>query len=103
MYIYFFIFSSSIKCLKPGGSVVYSTCTLSPMQNDGVIALAMKHLWEETKIDVAICDLSQTIQPYKNIVNFSNNLKVTKFGQQIVPSLGQNFGPMYFAKIKRLN
>jgi len=93
---------SSIKCLKPGGSVVYSTCTLSPMQNDGVISLALKFLWEETSIDVSICDLSETIKPYKPFLNFSSNSKVTRFGQQITPSIGENFGPMYIAKIRRL-
>ena len=100
--ICFIFFRASIKCLKPGGSVVYSTCTLSPMQNDGVVSLALKHLWEETSIDVAIYDLSETIKPLKNFLNFSSNSKVTRFGQQIVPSIGENFGPMYFAKIKRL-
>ena len=82
--------------------MVYSTCTLSPMQNDGVISLALKFLWEETSIDVAICDLSETIKPYKPFLNFSNNSKVTRFGQQITPSIGENFGPMYIAKIRRL-
>ena len=83
--------------------MVYSTCTLSPMQNDGVISLALKHLWEETNIDVSVLDLTETVKPYANIVQLSKNVKVTKYGQQIVPSLGQNYGPMYFAKIKRLS
>lgn len=94
---------AAIKCLKPGGSVVYSTCTLSPMQNDGVIAQALKMIWEETTINVVLCDLSASIEPYKAFVNFSSNRKVTMLGQQIVPSLARNFGPMYFAKIKRLS
>lgn len=89
-------------CLKPGGSVVYSTCTLSPMQNDGVIALALKDIWEETGIDLAICDLSESIKPLKTILNFSSTSKVTQFGQLITPKIGQNFGPMYVCKIKRL-
>ena len=82
--------------------MVYSTCTLSPMQNDGVISLALKHLWEETRIDVAISDLTETIKPFKQFLNFSSNPKVTRFGQQIIPSIGENFGPMYVSKIKRL-
>ena len=94
---------AAIHCLKPGGEVVYSTCTLSPMQNDSVIALALKTIWEETEIDVAICDLSKSILPYKSFLNFeASNSKIVKYGQQILPSIGQNFGPMYFAKIKRL-
>ena len=83
--------------------MVYSTCTLSPMQNDSVIALALKKIWEDTKIDVAIIDLSKSILPFKSFLNFSNNSRAIKYGQQILPKIGQNFGPMYFAKIKRLN
>ena len=97
------LLASAIKCLKPGGEVVYSTCTLSPMQNDSVIALALKKIWEDTKIDVAIIDLSKSILPFKSFLNFSNNSRAIKYGQQILPKIGQNFGPMYFAKIKRLN
>lgn len=94
---------AAIKCLKPGGSVVYSTCTLSPMQNDGAVALALKMIWEETTINVVLCDLTQTIEPYKAFLDFSSNCKVAMLGQQVVPSLARNFGPMYFAKIKRLS
>lgn len=32
-----------------GGTVVYSTCSLSPIQNDGVVQMALKKCWEETQ------------------------------------------------------
>lgn len=44
-------FRSALKCVKPGGSVVYSTCTLSPIQNDGVVFSALKTIWETTDIE----------------------------------------------------
>lgn len=97
------LLTAAIQCLKPGGSVVYSTCSLSPMQNDGAVSLALKKIWEETEIEVVVCDLSKTVMPYKKAFRFSQNMKVTRFGQQVVPCIGNNFGPMYFAKIKRLN
>lgn len=34
--------------MKVGGTVVYSTCSLSPIQNDGVVQVALKRAWEES-------------------------------------------------------
>ena len=48
------LFRSAILCTRPGGSVVYSTCTMSPIQNDGVVYETLRRLWEETNIDVRI-------------------------------------------------
>lgn len=31
------MFSNAMRSVKVGGSVVYSTCTLSSMQNEGVV------------------------------------------------------------------
>ena len=94
-----FIFSSAIQCTKPGGTIVYSTCTLDPVQNDGVIGMSLQKIWENSKLDVTICDLSKTIQPFKPMMKFAEN---TRFGQLIMPCIAQNFGPMYVAKLKRI-
>ena len=40
-----------MRSVKPGGSVVYSTCTLSPVQNDGVVYDAIKNVWNEDGIE----------------------------------------------------
>jgi len=53
-YYYYFISRSALLCLKPGGSVVYSTCSLSPVQNDGVVYNALKSTWEDTKIEFVV-------------------------------------------------
>lgn len=90
---------SAIQCTKPGGTIVYSTCTLDPVQNDGVIGMSLQKIWENSKLDVTICDLSKTIQPFKPMMKFAEN---TRFGQLIMPCIAQNFGPMYVAKLKRI-
>ncbi|QQE77390.1 RsmF rRNA methyltransferase first C-terminal domain-containing protein [Alicyclobacillus sp. SO9] len=38
------ILQSAVKLLKPGGRLVYSTCTLNPVENEQVTAWACKHL-----------------------------------------------------------
>ncbi|XP_047490722.1 5-methylcytosine rRNA methyltransferase NSUN4-like [Penaeus chinensis] len=45
---------SALQAVRPGGTVVYSTCTLSPLQNDGVIHLALSRIWQETTIECSI-------------------------------------------------
>jgi len=37
-----------------GGTVVYSTCSLSPIQNDGVVKMALKKIWEETNHQIIV-------------------------------------------------
>ncbi len=35
---------SAVKALRPGGELLYSTCTLTPEENEGVIDFALNHL-----------------------------------------------------------
>ncbi|XP_011427281.3 5-methylcytosine rRNA methyltransferase NSUN4 [Magallana gigas] len=90
---------AGIKSCKPGGTVVYSTCTLSPAQNDGVVHAAMDHLWKETDIDTVVIDISYLRPIFKDIFTF---FPKTKYGQLVLPTLSSNFGPMYICKIKRI-
>lgn len=43
-----------IQLLKPGGSLVYSTCSLSPIQNDGVVNMALTKVFNEFHITTTI-------------------------------------------------
>lgn len=47
-------FSAGVRACKPGGTIVYSTCSLSPIQNDGVVHMAIKQLKEMYKIDTVV-------------------------------------------------
>ncbi|XP_042872301.1 5-methylcytosine rRNA methyltransferase NSUN4-like [Penaeus japonicus] len=92
---------SALQALRPGGTVVYSTCTLSPLQNDGVVHLALSRIWQETTIECSVVDMSQAVRPLSFLYRFGGNLGL-RYGQLILPSLLSNFGPMYCAKIKRI-
>ncbi len=41
---------SAIQCLKPGGRLVYCTCTFAPEENEGIIAHALKKFGEAIEV-----------------------------------------------------
>jgi len=96
------LLKTGLTLLKPGGVLVYSTCTLSPIQNDGVVHMALSSLWEETSLNFEVCDLSQAVKPLRFLCKIQGRKEGIKYGQLVVPNLPANFGPMYFAKIRRM-
>ncbi|XP_076337663.1 5-methylcytosine rRNA methyltransferase l(2)10685 isoform X2 [Tachypleus tridentatus] len=92
------ILCAGLKSLKPGGSLVYSTCSLSPIQNDGVVNMALLNMYETTNLKFCVKDLGNTFRPFHSVFRFSFTCK---YGQLVVPFLPQNFGPMYICKIER--
>ena len=106
-YIFMTIYSSlnrsAMKCVKPGGSVVYSTCTLSPIQNDGVVYDALKNVLTDDGIEFVVEDLSKAIEPFRTILKFGLKRFGSQpyYGQLVLPCVENNFGPMYFAKLTR--
>ena len=88
--------------LAPGGSLVYSTCTLSPVQNDGVVHRVLAQIWEETNLNFEVEDLELAVKPFRFMCKMFGKKEGLKYGQLVVPSLPLNFGPMYFCKINRI-
>ncbi|KYN41109.1 Putative methyltransferase NSUN4 [Trachymyrmex septentrionalis] len=93
------ILTNALKIISVGGTVVYSTCSLSPIQNDGVVGMALKKVWEETNSIMIVKDMSKALNPLRCLYNFGNF--GLKYGHIAIPTLKNNWGPMYFCKIIR--
>ena len=79
------LLASAFMSLKPGGTLVYSTCSISPHENDGVLDKLQKRK-EGEFISIP--------SPYQAG-------EETKWGRIILPTY-QGWGPIYFAAIKKL-
>ncbi|XP_012223901.1 5-methylcytosine rRNA methyltransferase NSUN4 [Linepithema humile] len=93
------ILTNALKIITVGGTVVYSTCSLSPIQNDGVVGMALKKAWEETNSIMVVKDMKKALDPLRCLYKFGNF--GLKYGHIAIPTLGNNWGPMYFCKIMR--
>ncbi len=76
------LLSSAWLACKPGGRIVYSTCSISPLENDEII----KKLKKRREVEIL-----REVDVVKN-----SFIELTECGYQILPDTC-NFGPMYFA------
>lgn len=94
------ILKSALKSLKPKGVVVYSTCTMSPLENDAVVQRTLMQLeMEASEMKFAVVGLKEAFRPLRGLYKFKDDFK---YGSQVVPSICSNFGPMYICKLKRM-
>lgn len=81
------LLSAAWLAVKPGGRIVYSTCSISPEENDAVIAKLVKK--RKPKI----------LRPtWLNELEF---IEETEHGYRILPDTC-GFGPMYFSVIEKI-
>ncbi|XP_038128040.1 5-methylcytosine rRNA methyltransferase NSUN4 [Cyprinodon tularosa] len=83
----------------PGGEVLYSTCTLCPSQNLGVVERAVQLAEENHGIRLQVVSLRPLVRMFRNTFHFAPDLHL---GEMVVPHLAANFGPIYMCKIRRL-
>jgi 16S rRNA C967 or C1407 C5-methylase (RsmB/RsmF family) len=78
------LLASALSALKPGGTLVYSTCALSPFENDGVVEKLFKKKKGEFEIVKAPSDWGEE----------------TEHGRLILPDTSQA-GPIFFCVVKK--
>ncbi|XP_026709148.1 5-methylcytosine rRNA methyltransferase NSUN4 [Athene cunicularia] len=90
---------AGILATKPGGKVVYSTCSLSPLQNEHVIERAVEIAETQFNISIHVEDLSHFRTLFQDTFSFFSDCRL---GELVLPHLTANFGPMYFCKLCRV-
>ncbi|XP_055474539.1 5-methylcytosine rRNA methyltransferase NSUN4 isoform X2 [Psammomys obesus] len=93
------LLAAGLLATKPGGHVVYSTCSLSHLQNEYVVQGAIELLANQYSINVQVEDLSHFRKLFTDTFFFFPSCLV---GELVIPNLMANFGPMYFCKMQRL-
>uniref|UniRef100_A0A674J5L3 5-cytosine rRNA methyltransferase NSUN4 n=2 Tax=Terrapene triunguis TaxID=2587831 RepID=A0A674J5L3_9SAUR len=89
---------AGLLAARPGGEVVYSTCSLSQLQNEYVVERAVEVAETEYNINVHVEDLSYFRRLFQDTFSFFADCKL---GELVLPHLTANFGPMYFCKLRR--
>ncbi|XP_018326441.1 5-methylcytosine rRNA methyltransferase NSUN4 [Agrilus planipennis] len=92
---------SALKMVKKGGIVVYSTCSLSPVQNDGVVYMALQELWEDSNMEFVVKNLNFALAQTQDVFKLAD-ANIFRYGNVVLPSTHQNYGPTYFCKIQRI-
>lgn len=83
----FTMLASALEVVKPGGLIVYSTCALSTLENDGV--LEKLHKKRAGRFELVPLHLP-----------FGEH---TRYGWQVLPDTAEGRGPMYAAGIRRID
>lgn len=77
---------SALDALKPGGEMVYSTCSISPYENDNVIEKLLKKRKGKLEVSSLSFDKGES----------------TEFGWQLFPDVCDGIGPIYLCSLKKM-
>ena len=78
------LLASAVDALRPGGTLVYGTCALSPMENDDVVKKILK---------------KRPSMRFDRIEEIPEGADRTEFGVHILPDRSEGRGPIYCARL----
>ncbi|XP_066477376.1 tRNA (cytosine(34)-C(5))-methyltransferase, mitochondrial [Tiliqua scincoides] len=85
---------SAVEALRPGGTVVYSTCTLSKAENSDVITHILNSCSRVVPVDMSTLARSASQE-------FTLASSVHQHELLVLPEKGKAWGPMYIAKLRK--
>jgi 16S rRNA (cytosine1407-C5)-methyltransferase len=88
------LLSAAFLLLKPGGSLVYATCALSPEENDGVAGRLLEKYGE------AAAPASPAGRAELDPPDFTEG-EASRYGRIILPDADGGMGPMYVARFRK--
>ncbi|XP_028258153.1 tRNA (cytosine(34)-C(5))-methyltransferase, mitochondrial isoform X2 [Parambassis ranga] len=111
------LLKAALSAVRPGGTVVYSTCTLSSLENYAVVETVLndfpeaepEDLWEEIAIPLSKyfafsshpshgqTHHQPSLQPQSSTVSSYHR----RLGILVVPQHGKTWGPMFLSRIRR--
>ena len=80
------LLSAAFLLLKQGGSLVYSTCAITPDENDEPVSRLLEKYGEKIKLDLP---------------DFPEGEK-TRYGRLILPDKFNGMGPIYVARLRKI-
>ena len=95
------LLQSALETVQPGGHVVYSTCTMTSLENDEAISNVVDAPLRLTTKKTKNINFTVTKPKLSSDIIDRFNILETKFGFLIFPSLSKNWGPIYFCKLSR--
>lgn len=79
------LLASALAVVRPGGRIVYSTCSISPLENDAIISRLLKKRAGEARVLSPRLEIGEP----------------TEHGWMILPDR-TGFGPIYFCALERI-
>ena len=93
------ILRSAVSATKVGGMIVYSTCTISPEENEGVIDWILKKEKGKLRVETIVLPGIQTMQGIEKCLDETYSPEVKKT-LRIIPSV--NMEGFFVAKLKKI-
>lgn len=95
LFVFFLIaHRSAINALRSGGTLVYSTCTLSKAENSNVISDILNSCH-----NVIPADLSHMTKSLSHEFRFAEEIP---HGFLVIPDKGKSWGPMFVSKLIKI-